>query len=144
MSFAIKGLRMSARTNSVRSRSISGSLSPTPTMYSTSGSASKRWASFPARCREIPVIITRWPTSVSLAARLRDDDRIAECKTERTRRAAAVSNQGQPAPRVDQHGELAGIDLGERGHPADLLGPPHRSHLQPRSILEAGGAKVLG
>ena len=61
MILAIRGLRMSAWTNSVRSRSTSGSSRSTPTMYSTSGSASSRWASFPARWRETPVIMTRCP-----------------------------------------------------------------------------------
>src|SRR6266540_2123170 len=60
------GLRMSARTYSVRSRSTSGSSRSTPTRYSTSGSFSRRWASFPPRNREIPVMRMRWATFLSL------------------------------------------------------------------------------
>src|SRR5438093_9434665 len=64
--FTVRGLRMSARTNSVRSRSTSGSSRSTPTRYSTSGSFSRRWASLPPRNREMPVIRIRWPIPASL------------------------------------------------------------------------------
>ena len=53
------GLRMSARTNSVRSSRTVGSCTSTPMISVMVGSASSCWASRPARVLEMPVMSTR-------------------------------------------------------------------------------------
>src|SRR5437763_12282279 len=116
ITFTTRGLRMSARTYSVRSRSTSGSSRSTPTTYSTSASRSRRCASFPPRKREMPVIRTRCPTTSPYP---RQDHRVAGAHTKGLCEIAAVHGGGEPSRGVHDEGHLSRPDVGERSGPAE-------------------------
>ena len=67
MTFAITGLRMSARTNRTLPRSERGGTTSTPTTRSTCGSAAIRRAKRPPRSLETPVTSTIRPTTTPAA-----------------------------------------------------------------------------
>src|SRR5919197_5225190 len=134
------GFRMSARTYSARSRSTSGSSKSTPTTYSTSGSFSRRWASFPPRNREMPVIRTRCPTSSPYPT---DHHRVADADTQGFRELPAVHRGSEPSRGVHDQGGLSGADVGERSGPPErdrpgLVGVEH----QFVPLAEPGGREV--
>ena len=71
ITFAITGLRMSARTKATLPRSPRGGTTSTPMTRSTPGSAASRRANRPPKSRETPVTRTTRPTSALPSVRRR-------------------------------------------------------------------------
>src|SRR3954466_7217339 len=123
MTFAMIGLRMSARTNSVRPTSWRGGTTSTPMTRSMPGSAASIAARRPPRYRETPVMRTTrlslelfvaialggncWSAADRLLRHTGDDNRVAAVDPQLLAGAAGVDRQLNRVEGVLAQGELA-------------------------------------